>query len=492
MQLLTELMARARLEGTRLVGDGKEIYIRDMTVDSRRVQPGDLYIAVPGVKTDGTQFVAEALSHGAAAIVLPNEADAAAAAIVPVLQVPDIRAAVSALACAFFTKKPRYMLAVTGTDGKTSTVEFTRQMAAMLGKKAASIGTLGLRSPVRILNEAFPKNNTSPEPILLHRTLQALATAGVEYVAMEASSHGLDQKRVDGVKFTAGAFTNISRDHLDYHGTMEAYFAAKSLLFTHVLPSRSTAVLNADDAQVISLKRACLDRRLTMRSFGSAESEYHILEATPHPRGLKARIRLEHQIITVDLPHYGLFQLQNMLAAYGLMRATGAASSLLIPLFEKLQGVRGRLERVAMHPNVAPIFIDYAHTPAALENILKTLRQHTVNHLHVVFGCGGDRDPGKRPEMGRVAVANADHVIVTDDNPRSEDPARIRAEIMAAAKGAKEIGDRRDAIYAAVQQLAKGDVLVVAGKGHETTQTIGTQIIECDDAAIIREAVAAL
>jgi UDP-N-acetylmuramoyl-L-alanyl-D-glutamate--2,6-diaminopimelate ligase len=492
MQLLTEMMARARIDGAELLGGGKEIYIRDMTVDSRRVQPGDLFIAVPGTKTNGTDFIAEALSYGAAALVLPKDVDAAAAAIVPVLKVPDIRAAVGALAAAFFTRKPRYMLTVTGTDGKTSTVEFARQMAAFMGEKAASIGTLGLRSPIKTLNEVFPKNNTSPEPILLHRTLQALASSGVKYVAIESSSHGLEQKRVDGIKFTAGAFTNISRDHLDYHGTMEAYFAAKARLFNHVLPSGATAILNADDEGTISLRRVCLDRRLSVRTFGRAVSDYQILEATPHPCGLKAKLRLEGREVVIDLPHYGLFQLQNMLTAYGLMRATGAASAQLIPLFEKLQGIHGRLERVAVHPSVAPIFIDYAHTPAALENILKTLRQHTVNHLHVVFGCGGDRDPGKRPEMGSVAVTYADHVIVTDDNPRNESPAKIRAEIMAKAIGAKEIGDRREAIHVAVRQLAKGDVLVVAGKGHETTQIIGNQVLEFDDAAIIKEAVAAL
>ncbi len=491
MQLLTELLARARIEGAVLTGDGN-IVIRDIATDSRRVQPGDLFIAVPGTKTDGSEFIAEALHHGAAAIVVAQQFAGPLAAIVPILKVPDVRLAVSVLAAAFFTKTPRYLLAVTGTDGKTSTAEFTRQMALLTGKKAASIGTLGLRSPIAKLNEAFPKNNTSPDPILLHRTLQALAVAGIEYVVMEASSHGLDQKRMEGVKFTAAAFTNFTRDHLDYHGTMEAYFAAKSRLFNQLLPTGSTAILNADDAQIAALKQVCVARRLAVRMFGRAESDYQMLDVMLNVRGLEARLRLERQEVTIKLPHYGAFQVQNMLAAYGLMRATGAASSLLMPCFEKLKGVRGRLELVAMHPVVAPIFVDYAHTPAALENILKTLRHHTSGKLHVVFGCGGDRDPGKRPEMGKAAIGFADHVIVTDDNPRSEDPAKIRAAIMAEANGAKEIGDRRKAIYAAVQQLQKGDVLVVAGKGHETTQTIGKDILAFDDAAIIKEALAAL
>jgi UDP-N-acetylmuramoyl-L-alanyl-D-glutamate--2,6-diaminopimelate ligase len=491
MRLLTELMVRARLEGAALSGDGN-IYIRDIATDSRRVQPGDLFIAVPGTKTDGGEFIAEALHHGAAAIVVAKQFSGPLAGIVPILKVPDVRLAVSALAAAFFSKNPRYLLAVTGTDGKTSTAEFTRQMALLTGKKAASIGTLGLRSPIAKLNKAFPKNNTSPDPVLLHRTLQSLAVAGIEYVVMEASSHGLEQKRLDGVKLTAAAFTNFTRDHLDYHGTMEAYFAAKSRLFNHLLLSGTTAVLNGDDAQIAGLKRVCIERHLAVRMFGRVDSDYQILDLKPHARGLEARLRIERQEVTIQLPHYGAFQVQNMLAAYGLMRATGAASSILIPCLEKLKGVRGRLELVAMHPVVAPIFVDYAHTPAALENILKTLRHHTFGKLYVVFGCGGDRDPGKRPEMGKAAVTFADHVIVTDDNPRSEDPAKIRAAIMAEAKGAQEIGDRRNAIYAAVQQLAKGDVLVVAGKGHETTQTIGSHVYPFDDAAIIKEALAAL
>jgi len=491
MQLLTELLVRARLEGVALIGDAN-IYIRDIVTDSRRVQPGDLFIAVPGTKTDGGEFIAEALHHGAAAIAVSEQFSEPLAAIVPILKVPDVRLAVSMLAAAFFTKNPRYLLAVTGTDGKTSTAEFTRQLALLTGKKAASIGTLGLRSPLLQLNEAFPKNNTSPDPVLLHRTLHALALAGIEYVVMEASSHGLEQKRMEGVKLTAAAFTNFTRDHLDYHGTMEAYFAAKSRLFNHLLPSSATAILNADDAEIATLKPLCVKRRLAVRMFGQTESDYQILEVKPHARGLEVRLMLERQEVKINLPHYGAFQVQNMLAAYGLMRATGAASSMLIPCFEKLKGVRGRLELVAMHPAVAPIFVDYAHTPAALENILKTLRHHTFGKLHLVFGCGGDRDPGKRPEMGKVAISFADHVIVTDDNPRSEDPAKIRAAIMAEAKGAEEIGDRHKAIYAAVQQLAKGDVLVVAGKGHETTQIIGSHIYPFDDAAIIKEAIAAL
>jgi UDP-N-acetylmuramoyl-L-alanyl-D-glutamate--2,6-diaminopimelate ligase len=456
------------------------------------MEKGALFVAIPGVTADGTQYVPDALKKGAAALVLSQKTKRDVIATVPVVRVVDVRGAVSALAAAFYAEQPKHIVAVTGTDGKTSTADFVRQMVMLMGHKAASLGTLGLRSPNEALNAAFPPNNTSPEPVLLHKTLQQLAQSGVEYVSIEASSHGLDQKRMDGVKLSAAAFTNLTRDHLDYHGSIEAYFAAKSRLFDTLLPSGGTAIINAEDAHADALIALCNKRGITCKTFGKVKSDYQIISVTPHAEGLDAKLRLEGVEYDVSLPLYGVFQLYNILTAYGLLRATGVAQKDIVPLFGKLQGVRGRLERVATHKNGAPIFVDYAHTPAALENILKTLRHHTAKKLHVVFGCGGDRDAGKRPEMGKVAVTFADKVIVTDDNPRSEDPAAIRAAVTAAAHNATEIGDRRKAIHVAIQQLEEGDVLVVAGKGHETYQIIGAQTHHFDDAEVILEAVRAL
>lgn len=485
---LTDLIARAKLTDIAATGD-LSVGVSAVVTDSRQMQQDALFIAIPGVTADGTQYVPDALKKGAAALVLPQKTRSDVIATVPVIRVGDMRGAVSALAAAFYPEQPAYVVAVTGTDGKTSTADFVRQMATLCGHKAASMGTLGLRSPDERLNAAFPPNNTSPEPVLLHKTLQQLAKAGVEYLAIEASSHGLDQKRMDGLKLVAAAFTNLTRDHLDYHGSVEAYFAAKARLFGALLPEGATAVINGDDAHAKELIALAKKRGLLVRTFGAAsDADYRIVSVTPHAGGLDAKLNLEGHDIAVSLPLYGAFQLSNILTAYGLLRASGLTQEQLVPLFAQLQGVRGRLERVAMQHG-APVFVDYAHTPAALENILKTLRHHTKNKLHVVFGCGGDRDAGKRPEMGAAAVRFADVVTVTDDNPRSEEPAAIRAAIMAAAAGANEIGDRKAAIAQAVSQLEEGDVLVVAGKGHETYQIVGGQTHHFDDAEVIRQCV---
>ena len=315
--------------------------------------------------------------------------------------------------------------------------------------------------------------------------------AGVRVTALETSSHGLDQKRADGVKFVAGAFTNFTRDHLDYHHTLEAYFAAKARLFTDVMGAGTLAVINRDDAHFEVLKTMCDARSIHVLTFGkSPDADYRIASVTPHAGGLDATVILQGKEYHLALPLYGAFQLSNMLTAMGLLQAAGLHEDALVKLLPQLRGVPGRLEKIAAQ-NGAPIFIDYAHTPAALENILKTLRPHTAKKLHVVFGCGGDRDAGKRPEMGAIASEYADAVMVTDDNPRSENPAAIRAAIMARASGAIEIPDRGVAIVAAIQNLQAGDVLVVAGKGHETTQTIGNQVHPFNDADHIRKAVAA-
>jgi len=438
---------------------------------------------------DGTRYVPEALRKGAAAVVMANTAKTDVIATVPMIRVADMRAAASALAAAYYPKQPKLKFAITGTDGKTSSADFTRQLSLKLGHPAASIGTLGLRSPYDDLNASFPATNTSPEPILLHKTLDAFTAKGGESVAIEASSHGLDQKRLDGVQFTAGAFTNFGRDHLDYHAGIEEYFLAKARLF-EILPEGATAVINRDDARYAALEAICKRRNLNIISFGAHDAaDYKVSHVIPHVGGLDATVTLRGTAHKISLPLYGSFQLSNMLTAMGLLAGAGKNEEQMLKLLPELEGVPGRLEKVVTH-NGAAVFVDYAHTPAALEKILITLRAHTSRKLHVVFGCGGDRDAGKRPEMGAVAVKLADHVIVTDDNPRSEDPAKIRAAIMASAKGATEVADRAVAIARAMNDIQTGDVLVVAGKGHETTQTIGTQVLHFYDADHIRKAAA--
>ena len=491
MPRLSELIAGANISPSRVVGD-VGCAISAIVSDSREAVPGALFIAISGVQNDGGKYIQDAIARGVVAVVAQQGSIAEWTHPAVLVEVADVRAAVAALAAAFYSEKPPYTYAITGTDGKTSTAEFTRQLLALLGKNAASIGTLGLRSSVAKLDAEFPKNNTSPEPILLHRTLQQLAKHDVQYVAIEASSHGLDQKRLDGIAFTTAAFTNLTRDHLDYHGTLEAYAAAKARLFSELLPAGATAILNRDDAQYESLSVICNQREIIVKTVGyHAASDYRIAAVKPHANGLDATIVFDGQSYVISLPLYGAFQLFNMLTAIGLLQSTGIAVADLVALLPKLHGVPGRLEKVATHPSGAPIFVDYAHTPAALENILKTLRLHTSNKLHVVFGCGGDRDAGKRPEMGHAASQYADVMVVTDDNPRSENPDAIRAAIIVAAPNAIEIAGRDNAIHFAVQQLSAGDVLVVAGKGHEQTQIIGSHVIHFSDAEQIQHAVRA-
>ena len=490
MPLLSELLSRAALPDMHVLGD-TSISIHDITADSREVKLGALFVAMSGTKADGVQYIPDALRNGAAAIMLSAQARLDMASSVPVIRVRDLRAAIAALARAMYPSQPPFVFAVTGTDGKTSTADFTRQLATLLGHKSASLGTLGLRSDIAALNEKFPALNTSPEPVLLHRTLSALADAGVTHVAVEASSHGLDQKRLDGITLSAAAFTNLARDHLDYHGTIEAYAAAKRRLFDTLLPSTALAVVNRDDAEFDAYAAICAARGITLRSFGyHAAADDRITSITAHAGGLRAIVAVGGKTYPLDLPFYGAFQLSNMLAAAGMLSSSGVAMEQLLALLPKLNGVKGRLEKVGVHASGAPVFVDYAHTPAALKNILTVLRAHTSGALHVVFGCGGDRDTGKRPEMGAVAAQCADRVIVTDDNPRSEDPSAIRAAILAAAGGATEIPDRAEAIRTAVMNLQAGDVLVVAGKGHETTQTIGAQVIHFSDQEHIKGALA--
>ncbi|HEY9163477.1 MAG TPA: UDP-N-acetylmuramoyl-L-alanyl-D-glutamate--2,6-diaminopimelate ligase, partial [Magnetovibrio sp.] len=364
----------------------------------------------------------------------------------------------------------------TGTNGKTSTASFLRQIWEQLGRKAVSLGTIGLHGA----GFDEPGGLTTPDPVKLHETLQRLADAGVDGLAMEASSHGLAQFRLDGVRVRAAGFTNITRDHLDYHGTMQDYLAAKLRLFGDVVAEDGVAVINADVPEAEAVVAMARKRGLEVITYGQAGKRIRVLEREARPGAQRLSLMVGIQNYTIDMPLAGKFQAENALCALGLAIGLGADVDAAVAALTKLEGVPGRMQHVG-GARGADVYVDYAHTPDALQNVLKALRPHTKNKLHVLFGCGGDRDAGKRPEMGRIASELADHVIVTDDNPRSEDAATIRAQIMAATPNGEEIADRRFAIRTAVQALGAGDVLVLAGKGHEQGQIIGSQVLPFDD-----------
>lgn len=487
MPRVTELLRR--YPGRAALGGACEnLSVRDITADSREVTAGTLFVAVRGEKQDGARFIPEAIARGASAIVA-EEAFPGAEAVCQIV-VDNARRAQALFAAAIYAPQPEHMVAVTGTDGKTSTAEFFRQLAEGAGHSSASIGTLGVRSDA--CKVEAPALNTTPAAPLLHRTLKQLSEAGCRYAAVEASSHGLDQFRLDGVKFRAAAFTNLTADHLDYHGTREAYFAAKRRLFAEVLPEGAAAALNRDDEKYDELAGICRKRGIRVIAFGRHSGADLLLKrATPTARGQDIELAALGTTYACSLGLAGGFQAMNILAALGLAMGCGLELPRLLEQLPRLKGVRGRLEKVAEHPSGAAIYVDYAHTEDALRKLLETLRPHTEKRLAVVFGCGGDRDKSKRPRMGQAASELADMVIVTDDNPRGERPEVIRSEVIAGAKTAKNIGDRAEAIAYAVKMLGEGDVLVIAGKGHETTQTAGDRVLPFDDAEVARKAVAA-
>ncbi len=458
--------------------------VSDITSDSRAVSPGTVFVAIPGTVVNGEDYIGQAVERGAVAIVCRPEAESRVPEAVAKLVVEQPRLALAKYAALTYAPQPRRVVAVTGTDGKSSTVEFARQLWERLGKASASMGTLGIRT-----DHAMPDlgiHHTTPDAVLLHKQLQLCHGHGIQHVAMEASSHGLDQFRLDGVILDAAAFTTFGADHRDYHPTTESYWNAKAELFTRVLPLGGWAVLNADDGRIASLAMDCLSRGQLVLTFGRHGKALQLIEAKPVPQGLEASLVIEGKPWKGIIPLYGEFQVMNILAAIGLVIADAPGTDALLYHLPDMQGVSGRLEQVGMHPKAAPIFVDYAHTPQALSNILKALRKHTTGKLSVVFGCGGDRDAAKRPEMGRIAADLADRIIVTDDNPRSENPATIRAQILAECPDAMEVGDRTEAITRAVELLQSGDVLVIAGKGHETTQTVGKEILHHNDAEVVR------
>ncbi len=460
-----------------------------MTADSRQVAEGYLFAALPGAQVDGREFIADAVARGAVAVLAPEGTDwPPGVPPRPLLCDPEPRRALAQIAAALAGPQPDCVVAVTGTNGKTSTVEFLRQLWAADGHAAASLGTLGLTAP----GFAAGPGLTTPDPVALAGTLAKLARAGVRRAAMEASSHGLDQFRLDGVRLAAAAFTNLTRDHLDYHGTVEAYRTAKLRLFAELLPDGAPAVAStALDADSFSGLREIASRRgLRLLRVGEGGDFLRLLRATPRPDGQELEVLADDARRIMFLPLPGRFQADNALVAAALAEATGTRNAL--KLLPRLTGVRGRMELAARLRNGAAVYVDYAHTPDALERLLTALRPHTTGRLHVVFGAGGDRDRGKRPLMGAAAAKFADVAIVTDDNPRSEDPAAIRAAVLAACPDAREIGDRAAAIEAALNDLRSGDVLAVAGKGHEQGQEIGGTVLPFDDVETVRRLVGLL
>jgi UDP-N-acetylmuramoyl-L-alanyl-D-glutamate--2,6-diaminopimelate ligase len=464
-------------DDARIDPQGEALDVRGLAVDSRAVKPGDLFFALAGSKTDGSRFIDAAIASGAVAVAGDHSPESARR--VPFVVTSNPRRALALAAARFYPRQPATTAAVTGTSGKTSVAAFTRQIWERLGHASASIGTIGLVSPKRTVYGSL----TTPDPIALHRQLDEITGEGVTHLAFEASSHGLDQYRLDGVRIAAGGFTNLTRDHMDYHPDVAHYLNAKLRLFRDLVAAGGAAVISADhdcSQEVIGAARARKLRVIVVGRRADGNEGIRLVEAVID--GFAQKLALEHrgQKLTIKLPLVGEFQIENALVAAGLAIGTGSDVEKVFASLEQLEGAKGRLERVGER-NGAPIFVDYAHKPDALAKALQALRPYAKRKLVVVFGAGGDRDAGKRPLMGAIAADNADHVIVTDDNPRSENPDTIRAAILAAAKGAKDIGDRTEAIRAGISALQPGDALLIAGKGHETGQIVGDKTLPFSD-----------
>lgn len=458
---------------------GVDPEITGVTADSRKVKPGFLFAALPGSKADGTAFAAKAVEAGAAAVIADQDLNLS----VPTVICKDPRRGYALAAANFWGRQPQTCVAVTGTNGKTSVANFCRQMFARAGHVSASMGTLGVTvsGPGDKHQQITPPGLTTPDAGDVAELLMRIAQLGVTHFAMEASSHGIDQRRLDGVRLDAAGFLNLSQDHLDYHRTMDAYMKAKLRLFEQLMPRGATAVLNADSDAFPFFAAASVVSGQRVMSVGETGQALKLVERSLLPDGQRLSIRAEGRMWDVRLPLAGGFQASNALVAAGLCRAAGLSWEETFDGLEHLTGAPGRLQRVGAGPRGGEAYVDYAHTPDGLETVLTALRPHARGRLIVVFGAGGDRDKAKRPLMGRAAAALADVAIVTDDNPRSEVPATIRAQVLAGAKGAKEIGDRREAIRAATAMLRDGDILVVAGKGHEQGQIVGDVVHPFDD-----------
>ena len=463
-----------------------DVDIAAITADSRAVKPGTLFAGLSGVKADGASFVAQAVAQGAAAVLVSANA-VVPPTTVPVLRSTDPRRALALMAARFSGAQPAVNVAITGTNGKTSVAEFTRQLYTALGRRAASLGTIGLVKP----DGSIYGSLTTPDPVSLHASLAELAAEGVTHLAFEASSHGLDQRRLDGVHLKAAAFTNLGRDHLDYHPTIEDYFHAKLRLFDTLLPTDGVAVVHIDDERGAAVVAAARQRGIKVLTTGISGGDLRLVSLTPE--GFAQRLTIEHagKRHDIRIGLIGEYQATNTLLAAGLAIATGEDATAAIAAISSISGVNGRLDIIGEH-NGGLVVVDYAHKPEALGAALAALRPFATGKLICVFGCGGDRDKGKRPLMGAIAAQQADVVIVTDDNPRTEVPATIRAEVLAGCRSVTgsglEIGDRAEAIGAAVAMMGTGDVVLIAGKGHESGQIIGSSVIPFSDHEAARAA----
>jgi len=478
---LSELMEKAADTGGAGIDPAfRALDIRGLTADSRAVEPGYLFAAIPGSQVDGRAFIGQAIERGAAAVMGPDDTPRPEMPTnIPYLAEANPRRCLARLAAGFFGAQPKTVTAVTGTNGKTSVAAFARQIWTKLGHKAASLGTLGVSAPGYERKASL----TTPDPIALQAELAELARLGIDYLAMEASSHGLEQYRLDGVKVAAAAFTNLTRDHLDYHGTMDDYRDAKLRLFTELMAPGGIAVLNCDSDAYEAFRAAAAANDHTIIAYGKSAGAagIRLQAATPRAHGLDLRFSADGATHETTLPLVGDFQAMNALAAFGLVTATGGDAADAAAALGDIKGAPGRVERAGESKAGGTVYVDYAHTPDALITVLRAVRPHVDGELVVIIGAGGDRDPGKRPLMGEAAAANADRVYVTDDNPRSEDPAAIRRQVLAGAPGAEEFDDRATAIAAAITTLKAGDILVIAGKGHEQGQIIGDTVLPFDD-----------
>ncbi len=480
-------MKLADLISTDMAQETGAIEIAGISADSRQVKPGFIFAALAGSATNGEKFAKDAVASGAVAIVASSGSELSATDLgVPVIQVEDARHDLAMIASRLYARQPETIVAVTGTAGKTSVASFVRQIWQTEGKPAGMIGTTGVTAP-GLNNYA---SLTTPDPVALHKLLDELAGLGITHASMEASSHGLDQRRLDGVRLSAGAFTNLGHDHLDYHDSIEEYLKAKMRLFRALVPKGKPAVIYANDPYTQAASNAARAAKLDVLTVGRRGSFLNLKRVEQEQYRQIGEIMHEGQNYRVVLPMAGEFQMANALVAAGLAIATGSEVGSALAALEHLEGAKGRLELIGKAKNGAPVYVDYAHKPEALENVLLALRPYTTGKLVALFGCGGDRDKGKRPVMGEIAARLADQVIVTDDNPRGEVPSVIRSEILAAVPDALEIGDRLEAINHAVTALNEGDCLIVAGKGHEEGQIIGGQTIPFSDHQVVRDALA--
>ena len=444
-----------------------------LTCDSREVKPGFVFAALPGTVTDGRKFIESALEKGASAIVSTGDMDLP----VPYLASAEPRVAYAQMAAKLYAGQPKTLVAMTGTNGKSSTVEFLRQIWAYAGKQAACFGTLGVQAP----KGYRPLTHTTPDAVALHKTLSELSSEGVTHAAMEASSHGLDQYRLDAVQITAAGFTNLTQDHFDYHADAENYFLAKARLFARLTPANAPVVINTNDEYGQRLVKMCEERGQDVMQVGWSGQDIRIDEVMPRAASQMITLVVKGERHKIELPLAGEFQVLNAISALGLAMVTGVEKGTALKALENLEGVAGRMERAGQTKDGAPIFVDFAHTEDGLDKLLRSVRPHTMGKIVVAFGCGGDRDPDKRPKMGKVAAKLADDVIVTDDNPRTEDAATVRKAVLKGCPDAAEIGDRAAAIREGIKRLAPQDCLVIAGMGHEQGQSVGTEVIPFSD-----------